>query len=286
MNRVVFCVLMGMGGIAVEGQTAFGQTRVSSVPQSAMLFKKLDRNSDGALTADELGKAQRKYFARLLRIGDRNGDGKLTLKEFTTAVDRKYDPVQPGGGFPQGRPQPLSFDRLDKNKDGKITLQEVPEQLRRRFQPVFRRLKKKELTRAEFTRAARQFTVAGRRRFAEAMFKRLDANRDGKVAADEAKDDRAKRYLAFLLRRAGKQADGSLSKREFLKAAAQPPQGTQRRPNAGALLRRFDKNRDGVISKAEAAGGLKTNFDRIDRNADGKLDREELSAALRRRSRE
>ena len=101
------------------------------------------------------------------------------------------------------------------------------------------------------------------------------------MTAAEARGDRSRNFFTFLLRRSGKAADGSLTKAEFLRAANQPARGAQRRPNPAALLRRFDKNRDGAISKDEAQGGLKTNFDRIDRNGDGKLDRRELAGAAR-----
>ena len=278
-------VCSAFGSFLLLGLTA-SAGYAQSENEAAALFKKLDTNADGTLTADELDDARRKYFERLLRTGDKNNDGKLSRDEFIAAVDRKYDPVQPGGantGGNRGR-IPFSrdaFNRLDRNKDGKLTIAEVPQPLRRRFQPLFDRLKKKELTFLEIARAARQPSPAARRRFAEATFNRMDANRDGKVSAAEVKEERSKRYLTFLLRRAGKAANGSLTKAEFVKAATTGPPPNGGSANVAGLLRRFDKNKDGTISKDEATGGLKTNFDRIDRNSDGKLDRAELSRVAR-----
>lgn len=273
MLRVILTVTMANSVTVASAQ------QVGINPAS--LFKKLDRNGDGQLTAKEIAKDRRPYFDRLLRYGDANKDGKLSLKEFTDAVTEKPSPA---GKQDAGRPRPAltreQFGRLDRNKDGKLTLGELAAPLRPRFKPLFDRAKKKELTYAEIVAALqRPPNAEERKRFVEAMFSRLDADRDGKLSTAEIKQERGKKYLAGLLKKAGKQPDGALTKDGFVRAVLEP--NTLPAAMINATLRQFDKNGDGAISTAEAEGGLKTNFDRLDRNQDGKLDRRELEFAVR-----
>lgn len=59
----------------------------------------------------------------------------------------------------------------------------------------------------------------------------------------------------------------------------------QNRPDADGMIARWkkmDANSDGQIGRDEAAGLMKTYFDRVDTNSDGTLDRAELTALARR----
>ena len=61
------------GGSAVFAQEA--------APEADALFTKLDKNSDGKLTKDEVPEEQARFFERLVRLGDKDKDGVLTKDE-------------------------------------------------------------------------------------------------------------------------------------------------------------------------------------------------------------
>ena len=52
------------------------------------LFKRLDTNGDGKLTASEIPAEHRKFFERLLRLGDADKNGELTREEFDHAFSK------------------------------------------------------------------------------------------------------------------------------------------------------------------------------------------------------
>ncbi|MFO0901483.1 MAG: EF-hand domain-containing protein [Pirellulales bacterium] len=123
----------------------------------------------------------------------------------------------------------------------------------------------------------------------EALFERLDADKDGQVAADEVDDER-RRLFERLLRNGDKNRDGKLSKDEFA-AALQPqpveaapaggrPDGAANLPAPREIFARFDKNGDGKLSKEEAPERMRENFDRIDANQDGQIEQDELRQAF------
>lgn len=126
-------------------------------------------------------------------------------------------------------------------------------------------------------------------------FRQLDANKDGKLTADEGGPG-SQQFIRRLLDMAGKKESDSLSRDEFLKIAEEHrrrnnPGGVSPRPNvrpsdneshdgdAGLppLLRALDSNRDGRLSRAEL-NRLNERFATWDRNRDGQLDAQELRA--------
>ncbi|HVY99814.1 MAG TPA: EF-hand domain-containing protein [Dongiaceae bacterium] len=81
-------------------------SKVEFDAESATLFKRLDKNSDGKIAADEV--PARHWGARGPQFGmmDTDKDGKVTKAEFTAAEDRM-------------------FQKLDANGDGVITRDEM-----------------------------------------------------------------------------------------------------------------------------------------------------------------
>jgi Ca2+-binding EF-hand superfamily protein len=108
------------------------------------------------------------------------------------------------------------------------------------------------------------------------LFKKLDANADGFVAADEVSEEQ-KALFDRLIRKADKDSDKKLSKEEFQaglkpdEAAKQPlggpapggPGSGRDRPEAGELFDRLDANKDGKLSRDELRDDRREGFMRM-----------------------
>jgi Ca2+-binding EF-hand superfamily protein len=154
---------------------------------------------------------------------DTDNDGRISAQEHAAAAQAK-------------------FQRMDANHDGKLTADERAQRRagaedagsHRRGMASMDADNDGAMTRAEH--------AAG----AQAMFDRMDANHDGKLAADEMSQRR----------RAG--ADGG---------------------NPGHVIGMMDADKDGIVTRAEHAAAMQAMFDRRDANHDGKLDATEMEAA-------
>lgn len=122
-----------------------------------------------------------------------------------------------------------------------------------------------------------------------ALFERLDANRDGRVAAAEV-SGMHQRLFHRLVRKADEDKDGALSRDEFAKALAPSrpdkrlkPELPESLPEADAarwLLLTMDVNRDGWIESEELPEEFDDVFaslaDRLDSNKNNVLETQEL----------
>jgi Ca2+-binding EF-hand superfamily protein len=215
------------------------------------LFKKLDVNGDGTLTASEIPKEQRKFFERLLRIGDTNKDGILSREEFDAAMQKKEQPVTdinktPGVDAGSGAARPKIdpkriFEMLDKNKDGKLTSDEV--EGRPRIKALFERLGKDEMTLEDLTSAMQ-----------------------GAGGAKKA----AKKNAKNAAKKAAKKGTLPASTSERMSEDSESQHGLP------VFARLLDTNHDGRLSREELSKAAEL-FDRLDRNHDGFLDAKELA---------
>ena len=244
------------------GSAAFAQ---EAAPEADALFTKLDKNSDGKLTEDEIPEEQARFFERLVRLGDKDKDGVLTKEEFQQAnkpEEKPNVPLGPAGGGAGGRggdPR-QRFEMLDRNKDGKITLEELPEQIRDRMKPLFERLGKIEITAEDFAKfpgPGGAGAPGGQRPDPKESFKLFDKNNDGKLTKDELPEPLRER-LGQVFERLGKT---ELTQEEWVQAAGRfmgqgaGPGGPRLEP--GALFKQFDANGDGKLTKDEIPADMR-----------------------------
>jgi Ca2+-binding EF-hand superfamily protein len=279
--------------------------------QDASLFEKLDANKDGVITADEAKtEDQKAYLERLLRTADKDGDKKLTKEEFQAGLKRADGPrpaetgrdtprprppegFRPDGARPDARAAEEMFNKLDANSDGKLTEDEVPERQREGFRRLLQDLDDdgdKALTKEQAPRVIMMLMQRGAPgpggrpdlQMAEQRFAELDANKDGKLTADEIPGPAREAFEQFL-ERADDDGDKAITKEQFprlfmamMAQRGRPPFG----PGAGAMpplavIRALDGNNDGELSKEEIENAAKS-LAKLDKNGDGSLSREEL----------
>lgn len=103
---------------------------------------------------------------------------------------------------------------------------------------------------------------------AEELFQSLDKNSDGKLTADEVSSEQ-KRFFERTIRVGDKDADGALTKEEFVAANREPE-------NPSQPLAPIGGGRDGM-------GDPKQRFEMMDRNKDGKVTLDEIPEQFRDR---
>jgi Ca2+-binding EF-hand superfamily protein len=245
----IFTLVLSTGLIG----RGLAEDKAGAEKQPSELFKKLDTNGDGSLTASEVPKEHQKLFERLLRIGDANKDGKLSREEFDAVIGKTEKPVtdigqtpgvNPGTGKGKAKADPKQlFARLDKNKDGKLTSDEV--ESRPRIKALFDRQGKESMTVDELTTALQN----------------PGSKPNKKKLAKKASKQAAKQAAA------GK-TPASTPMAENDKAA-----DATGLPEFASLL---DTNHDGRLSREELSKAAEM-FDRLDVNHDGVLDAKELT---------
>ena len=278
MKQKYWAIAAALAAVLNGGSVAlFGQ---DAPPDPGALFQRLDKNGDGKITAGEIPEDQARFFERLVRRGDKNSDGELTREEFDQAnkpEERPNVPLGPAAGGDGRGDARQRFEMLDRNKDGKVTLDEVPEPLRERIKPIFDRLGKQEVTLDEFQRFA---AGPGPRPEPGALFKRFDANSDGKLTKDEIPAEMRER-LAPVFERLGKEEIGQDEFVQFMErmrdAAGRPGQGFG---NPEELFGRLDTNSDGKITIDEVPERMRPLaegvFRRAGKERDGSLTKEEF----------
>ena len=130
------------------------------------------------------------------------------------------------------------------------------------------------------------------------VFKRLDANGDGKLRADEVPADK-RAFFDRALRSGDADGDGALNAAEFAKAFSAgkdsgrerdsrrrpgSSSGSRSTPYAAGFIKRLDKDGDGKVSSEELPqtyrARLGGKFEEFDKNKDGALNQQEVAAML------
>lgn len=164
------------GVFAMDANSDGTLTRQEFDAGRAANFARLDADNNGQVTREEM-RAQRGEHRRRGRGGhhrasferaDANNDGAITREEFLA------------------RPN-ATFARLDANSDGVISESERPQRRQRaegerRERPNFDANDDRQISRSEWDQMG------------AAMFQRLDANSDGRVTQEEAREGRGRRH--------------------------------------------------------------------------------------------
>ena len=183
----VVAVLFAAGSAVADDKTKTNQGNRNSVQS---VINQLDKNNDGALSRDELPADMRSEFADL----DKNNDGKLSGNELRSHVEQLRQhivPVEVISIWTIEAMNPVtlaelqeaydSLRQLDSDHNGKISADEV--------------------------KAGRENAVSHR---IDSIFKRCDANKDGKLQKDECPQ-----FMSQCFDRFDSDKDGALTKDEL-----------------------------------------------------------------------
>lgn len=228
-------------------------------PELGDLFRKLDSNGDGKISADDVPEEHKRLFDRLVGENDKDKDGKLNLDEFRSGLmaDRRRAEEGAAGRGPDGAP---------RGPDGGPRPDGAPRGPARGIEPG-------------------------------EIFKRMDRNNDGKVTKDDAPAEGGERFQYFL-NRADADKDGTVTEEEFRKSFQQReggPQGGPRDGNPGPgnpgqggprfgggmgfpgspVIAALDTNKDGELS-ADEITAASSELRKLDKDGDGKLSRQEI----------
>jgi Ca2+-binding EF-hand superfamily protein len=265
MRDLLVITVVLVGGIVPLAAASAAEQAVSA--EVRRMFRQLDGNQDGQLTAQEIAGEQARLFNRLLRTADLDGDGQLSLAEF----DQGLEPDRPAKQFVQKQPNRLPgsdellllLAMMDANADGDIRFDEVPERLRPFYLRLEERIGRTEDRRIVIRQLAQASPLTTQLALATVRQLNLDVELEISLLPE-------KNWALF------QRLDKPRMPGELLADAELGPE----------LFHRFDANGDGQIVFEEVPEQLAARFDRLlaraDRNHDERISLAEFQAMSRR----
>ncbi len=105
MRRTMWSLATVVAVLLLPQIVAAEESKTPGPPGPEMLFKLLDANHDGVISADEIPADAPEPLKALLKAADKKGDKKVTLEDFMAAV-KEHPPAVPPFGMPGGMPMP------------------------------------------------------------------------------------------------------------------------------------------------------------------------------------
>ncbi len=265
MRRLLVITVVLVGGIVPLVSASAAEKAVSA--DTRRMFRQLDGNQDGQLTAQEIAGEHARLFNRLLRTADLDGDGRLSLAEF----DQGLEPDRPAKQFAQKQPSRLPgsdellllLAMMDADADGVIRFDEAPERLR----PFYLRLEQRVGQSEDRKIVARQLAQAAPvvTQLALATVRQLQLDVELEISLLPEKN-----WALF----------------QRLDKPRRPGEQLANAELGLELFRRLDANSDGQIVYDEVPEQFAARFDRFlaraDRNRDERISKAEFQAMSRR----
>ena len=108
---------IGLGATAMTAFLGLAGARVAFADNEADMFKKMDTDGDGKISADEFAAAGKEKFTKM----DTNGDGKLSADELKAGFEKHEKMMGKSAGPYKGEVVGEKLKMMDTNNDGYIS---------------------------------------------------------------------------------------------------------------------------------------------------------------------
>ncbi len=259
MSRTTTLALLTALPVAVLSIATFAQDASPAPSFFGHMLEKMDTNGDGRISLDEYLASATARFKGI----DTKHAGNIDAADIANAPEVAERVVRRAASV---------VARLDKAGNGYVTKEEFLAAATKRFARMDKdgsgKLTIDELSAGRHGHRPRQADKGAQ--FAQKRLDKLDSNHDGVVTRDEYLAAATTMYQQFDV-----QHNGKVTAREI----AASPQAQERVAHATErTLKRLDTNADGVVSRAEYLAAAQKRFSRMDKNGDGYIESDELPA--------
>ncbi|QEG36630.1 transaldolase/EF-hand domain-containing protein [Bythopirellula goksoeyrii] len=223
---------------------------------SADLFTRLDKDTDGQLNSAEISDEYSFLFRRLVRTADSNSDGQLSIEEFQQGVsaERPEKPLakKVSAELPGSDALLLLLAWMDTNSDLTIKSDEVPANLKTLYNQIHQQLKSKDSSQFRIRQLQQQSPRFTQLALRYTQRQQIDVEVELSLLSDE-------QYALV----------------ERLRGKVEPGKAFSTRENAESIFSRLDRDGDGVIAIDDLPEEVKERFfgmlQRADQNGDRRV---------------